>query len=139
VRKATPHGQLNLAGCIVAPVFGSKEPCECGCGSQLKGQARGFSRHAANIRHLVDGLTKVVEPFVPADAAERGKLDQMKADGHALEADLFSVAHGEQGTPRYSVADIDSWMAAATGLVGGRARAMAEKGIDPAATTGWKP
>ena len=141
MRNVTPLGQLNLAGCIVVPVFGSKEPCECGCGRQLKGQARGFSRHAANIGHLVDGLTKVVEPFANADPDPAGlvKLNKMKVDGNALEADFFSVAHGETAMPHYSLEDFESWMTAATQVIGSAARAMAENGIDPAAATGWKP
>ena len=113
--------------------------CDCGCGRVLKGQAQGFAKLGGQVSHLLDGLSKVIEPFIPADAPERTKLAQIQTDGRALEADLFGVAHRTQELPRYSIQDFEQWMGAATELIGARARDLSAKGIDPAALTGWRP
>jgi hypothetical protein len=120
-------------------MLGKGAPCSCGCERVLKGQSRGFAKHAVIVRHLVDGLRMVVRPSVPDDSSQRPRLEQMESDGRSIEADLLSVAHGERSAPGYSIADIDSWMEAATKLIGSQARAIAAQGHNPADVTGWAP
>jgi hypothetical protein len=81
----------------------------------------------------------VVGPSVPAGSPQRTRLEEMESDGRAIETDLFSVAHAEQPLPHYSAEDIDSWMGAATQLIGSQARAISAQRHNPAEVTGWKP
>jgi hypothetical protein len=105
----------------------------------LSGQARVFAERASDVGHLVDGLEKVVAPFVPQDAPQRARLDDIVADGRLIEHQLYATAHGEAELPSVGVHDIDSWMRTATQLISSQARLMAADGIDPAAGTGWTP
>jgi hypothetical protein len=120
-------------------MFRKKTACTCGCGRVLTGQARVFAERGSDIEHLVDGLEKVVAPFLPQDALQRSKLDNIVADGRLIGRQLYATAHGEAELPGVGVHDVDSWMTTATQLISSQARMMTADGIDRAAATGWKP
>jgi hypothetical protein len=106
-----------VIGSILATMLGRKAPCRCGCGRVLRGQARRFSEAGANIRDTLERLDEVVGPAVRQETPQRERLEQLQRDGRVIETDLFRVAHGGQSSPRLTVEEIDSWMAAATGLI----------------------
>lgn len=117
-------------------MFRKKTDCPCGCGRVLSGQARAFAQGASDVEHLVDGLMKVVAPFVPSDARQREKLDGIVADGRSIERQMYATAHGGTELPSVSVGDIDSWMTAATQLISSQARTLAARRNRPGSNHG---